>query len=278
MRSMLAVLPLAFAVCTVGSAETYWIAWEGEGETASLPEQCGWSRHWGNWDGQYQGLGAYRTLENGILTYDSLYDPGVFDFSIMHRPGETDPAPGEAFVMWWSLSIEQTFGGEDPGVGAASDSARIVGFTYTAAHLRSDFEGVIIPISPGFHDYWMVSWDMVTYELYIDGGLAHVGTFWQGVSASYVAWGDAWQGAASLHRWRFFRFGVLEAAQAGDTNCDGAVDLQDINPFVKALSNPIGYQQEFPTCWLENADINEDGSVDFADINPFIALLTGYEP
>ncbi len=42
-----------------------------EGDRAGLPEEFGWSRNWRNWDGQYQGAGAYRTVDNGILTYDS---------------------------------------------------------------------------------------------------------------------------------------------------------------------------------------------------------------
>ena len=60
----------------------------------------------------------------------------------------------------------------------------------------------------------------------------------------------------------------------GDMNCDGQVNLGDINPFVLALSNPAGYAQQFPNCDLKNGDINGDGRVDFADINPFVRLLT----
>lgn len=62
---------------------------------------------------------------------------------------------------------------------------------------------------------------------------------------------------------------------AGDMNCDGEVDFGDINPFVKALADPVGYVNEFPGCPVANGDINEDGKVDFEDINPFITLLTG---
>jgi hypothetical protein len=60
---------------------------------------------------------------------------------------------------------------------------------------------------------------------------------------------------------------------AGDLNCDGAVDFQDINPFVLALTDGSAYEATYPGCPLANGDINGDGYVDFADINGFIALL-----
>jgi len=59
----------------------------------------------------------------------------------------------------------------------------------------------------------------------------------------------------------------------GDLNCDGLVNLGDINPFVLALSNPSGYQAAYPSCNILNGDINGDGRLDFGDINPFVGLL-----
>ncbi|MEW6250174.1 MAG: C25 family cysteine peptidase [Planctomycetota bacterium] len=61
----------------------------------------------------------------------------------------------------------------------------------------------------------------------------------------------------------------------GDLNCDAAVNFDDINPFVLALSDPAGYQAAYPNCNILNADCNADGRVDFDDINPFVALLSG---
>ncbi|MEW6251856.1 MAG: hypothetical protein AB1716_14515 [Planctomycetota bacterium] len=61
----------------------------------------------------------------------------------------------------------------------------------------------------------------------------------------------------------------------GDANCDGAVNFGDINPFVLALTDPNGYQAQYPNCPLANSDCNGDGRVDFGDINPFVALLAG---
>jgi hypothetical protein len=61
----------------------------------------------------------------------------------------------------------------------------------------------------------------------------------------------------------------------GDLNCDGAVDFDDINPFVLALSDPAGYAQQYPNCDILTGDCDADGDVDFDDINPFVALLSG---
>jgi hypothetical protein len=60
-----------------------------------------------------------------------------------------------------------------------------------------------------------------------------------------------------------------------DMNCDGAVNFDDINPFVTALISRAGYEARYPTCLWLNGDINDDDSVDFDDINPFVACLVG---
>jgi len=66
-----------------------------------------------------------------------------------------------------------------------------------------------------------------------------------------------------------FSFTVdIEVACIGDCNCDGIVDLRDINPFAAGLASP-GSQ-----CNPENFDINQDDLVDLRDINPFVTLLS----
>lgn len=52
----------------------------------------------------------------------------------------------------------------------------------------------------------------------------------------------------------------------GDMNCDGSIDLLDVQPFVDAIT-----AGEFS----EKADVNEDGEVNLLDVQPFITLLTG---
>ncbi len=63
--------------------------------------------------------------------------------------------------------------------------------------------------------------------------------------------------------------------RVGDLNCDGAIDVFDVDPFVAALSDPLGYAQQYPDCNVFNADCNGDAAVNFEDINAFIALLSG---
>lgn len=60
----------------------------------------------------------------------------------------------------------------------------------------------------------------------------------------------------------------------GDLNCDGAVNFDDINPFVTALSDPAAYAIQYPGCDILNGDCDGDGDVDFDDINAFVALLS----
>ncbi|MCG3125371.1 MAG: hypothetical protein CHACPFDD_00189 [Phycisphaerae bacterium] len=61
----------------------------------------------------------------------------------------------------------------------------------------------------------------------------------------------------------------------GDLNCDGSVDGFDIDPFVLALTDPVGYADQHPDCDRFAADMNADGSVNGFDIDPFVAALGG---
>jgi hypothetical protein len=65
---------------------------------------------------------------------------------------------------------------------------------------------------------------------------------------------------------------------AGDLNCDGAIDFDDINPFVLYMSNQPAWQALYPDCPPTVGDINGDGTYGqgtLSDVNPFVALLTG---
>ncbi|TWT45326.1 hypothetical protein RAS1_17490 [Phycisphaerae bacterium RAS1] len=68
---------------------------------------------------------------------------------------------------------------------------------------------------------------------------------------------------------------VVCVALPGDMNCDGAVNILDINPLVLALSDPAAYAAQFPDCDISNGDINGDGQTNILDINPFVALVSG---
>ena len=68
--------------------------------------------------------------------------------------------------------------------------------------------------------------------------------------------------------------GLTHAFGLGDLNCDSAVNVFDIDPFVLALTDEAGYAEKYPDCDYLLADINGDGSVNVFDIDPFVALLT----
>ncbi|HMH18390.1 MAG TPA: PQQ-binding-like beta-propeller repeat protein [Burkholderiales bacterium] len=59
----------------------------------------------------------------------------------------------------------------------------------------------------------------------------------------------------------------------GDLNCDGAVNVLDIEPYTFALTDPAVYARRFPRCYRSLADINGDGAVNALDIEPFVGLL-----
>jgi hypothetical protein len=65
----------------------------------------------------------------------------------------------------------------------------------------------------------------------------------------------------------------IVASVAGDLNCDGAVDVGDIDAFVLRLCDPPAYQAAYPTCPDANGDLDSSGSVDGNDIGAFVALL-----
>lgn len=97
------------------------------------------------------------------------------------------------------------------------------------------------------------------------GGYELVGTVGQadaGVLAGgpFVLMGGFWSGTEAT--WT-----------PGDPNCDGAVNFDDIDPFLLALSGGAAYEAAYPHCRRLNGDCNRDGTVDFDDIDAFVAAL-----
>ncbi len=131
---------------------------------------------------------------------------------------------------------------------------------------------------------WTPSWDILNtalnqwheFVIPIDGDATWTRSTFGNPTLSEINYfelhADTWGGGFTL--W-LDGVGVAPSPQPtrGDTNCDGAVDFDDINPFVAALVDEDGYYANYPDCAYENADCNADGGVDFDDINPFVALL-----
>jgi hypothetical protein len=82
-------------------------------------------------------------------------------------------------------------------------------------------------------------------------------------------------GNGTLDAAEYVEFPLTPALLRADTNCDGAVDFDDIDPFVLALSGQAAYAAQHPDCdWL-SADADCNAAVDFDDIDPFVACLSG---
>jgi hypothetical protein len=104
------------------------------------------------------------------------------------------------------------------------------------------------------------------------GSNAGIGEADDNVLGTGLGWTEIWDGGA-----QFFDVLVTEPGSddlVGDTNCDGAVDFFDIDPFVTALVSGQGtWEAEFDCDFVTVNDINGDGNVDFFDIDPFVGLL-----
>ena len=208
LRMLMFLAAVSYATAGIATAEPYWVAYEGN----DYPENEGWYHSWGDPSGEFNGPGADRTIADGVLSIDSLSDQSIYDFSRLDLPGQFDPGVGEVFVVEWRLKVDDVVGTwYDPSVGFGSDDAWQVAFGFYVDRIESSLEDdVTIPIAPGvFHEYRCLSSDMRTYDLYIDGELAHQGTFWQGIMESYIGWGDVVSGAASLSHWDYIRFGIV---------------------------------------------------------------------
>ncbi|MBK9127549.1 MAG: hypothetical protein IPM13_07080 [Phycisphaerales bacterium] len=73
----------------------------------------------------------------------------------------------------------------------------------------------------------------------------------------------------------YVEFPLTTAPRRGDTNCDGVIDFDDIDPFVLALAGQAAYAAQYPDCTWLSADADCDGAVDFDDIDAFVACLSG---
>lgn len=199
-RNCMVLLVLGACACPTWA---YFVEWDG----TCLPEDAGWTRDWGDWSGHYHGSGAVRTIAEGVMTMDSLYDSGIADYALMHRA--FNPEPGELFVVEWRLAVDQVVGGfpGDPGIGVCSDDRWVVGFLYDGSSVFNLFDPDLhLAVAPGeFHHYRMTSWDMRTYDFYVDGEFVHEGPFSYGGDTSLMSWGDLTQGVASLARWDYVR-------------------------------------------------------------------------
>lgn len=108
-----------------------------------------------------------------------------------------------------------------------------------------------------------------------------ISAFADGQSTVYIRWAMGTTNASVTYcGWNIDDveiWGVVTQPQwaIGDVNCDGDVNVFDIDPFVLALTDEPGYAAHYPACDINNADLNGDGTINVFDIDPFVLCLTG---
>jgi hypothetical protein len=202
-RFFVAVCVLSMAVSQAG-ADQFWYTYEGN----DYPEVEGpWIRY-------TRAGGAQRSLQDGSLVLDSLADWHIVDEYWISTPFVLDP--GERFEADWRVRIDQSPDNPDVGVFVGHPASGQILLTYLEDGIWILSEGVWIGFTPGvFHDYALVSYDLATYTLYVDGQPGHSGQFEGICTWSGLNWGDGTEGATSMTSWDFIRFGVVPEPATG---------------------------------------------------------------
>ncbi len=200
-RARIGVLSTIILLASAAGATPYWIAWEGN----EYPENEGWMRG-------YSAGGAVRTLGGGMMTLDGTQSTAIFDSYLLERPGAFDPGPNEYLAVEWRVKVEATPGYPyDIAVAFRSDAAWAADVFLSRDRLQILPGFVVVPYEPDvFHEFRLISHDLRTFELHLDGALAYSGPLSRLVTRSEMIWGDAAIGASSRSTWDYFRFGAVE--------------------------------------------------------------------
>ncbi|MGE3180245.1 MAG: hypothetical protein AB7N71_01335 [Phycisphaerae bacterium] len=89
------------------------------------------------------------------------------------------------------------------------------------------------------------------------------------IEAACSSISGSWQGPDSTCT----TFSACTALLRGDVNCDGALTVSDIGPFVLVLTDLATYTAQFPHCDPLTADMNLDGATTVSDIGGIIAAV-----
>lgn len=206
MRLCMSVVVMFAIAPSVASAETYWVEWTGD----AYPETEGWTRY-------SSDPPAERWLEDGSLFIDSRADWFISEEYWYPGPGMMTLEEGETFVYRWRVKIDEVTVDIDPGVGLMSDEDFTVVFLLATDHVISFYEPEkYASFAVGeYHEFLFESFDMQTYSLYIDSGLAFEGTFFDSsFSGAGVSWGDITT-HRSLSEWDYVEFGVVPEPGSG---------------------------------------------------------------
>jgi 6-phosphogluconolactonase (cycloisomerase 2 family) len=229
---------------------------------------------------QQQSTGSNYALELA-LTHDGrrLYAAGgithvILGFSVS-AGGTLSPLGGSPFPEFGSSPSNVATStsddyllaghGTDATVRSATIDPNTGGLTYTGNMFDVGMQGTLGDVQV-LDDFFFV-----TDNSTLDGGVLGVYSFKLNADGSFTQNAPIYDtqgiGPRSIATWH-------PEIHLGDLNCDGAVDFDDINAFVLALSDPEGYAQAYPDCYIASADCNGDGLINFDDIDPFVSLLT----
>ena len=93
----------------------------------------------------------------------------------------------------------------------------------------------------------------------------------------YVRWGyRIVNGAFAYSGWNIddVSFVAIPSYAVGDVNCDGQINLFDVDPFVLALTNPELYLTQYSNCNPILADCDGNWAVNLFDVDAFVDVIT----
>jgi hypothetical protein len=207
MRRIGSVL-IVLATCGPLASADWWYTYEADG---TYPEQEGWERN-------IMGGGAQRWFEDGAFVLDASATPAICDFYGKGMPSLPDPnEPTHPFVCEWRLRVQTVSGFWNPEMFAAFQGYGDIALEYKMDRIYSLHEGkYVADFEPGvFHSYTVVTSDMDSYTLAIDGTVVYTGEVSPWAPWSAVQFGDATTGSASLSRWDYLRYGVIAVPEPG---------------------------------------------------------------
>ncbi len=281
MRRTLSTLAILVALCVVAQAATVTLSLQStkNGQTVQPGTPIDWTIRVAVSTGDNQGLAliacdlvqdAANPAKFDIPPGDvASIDTTMDDFS---RPlGISNPGEGSATTGYIGVQrgtagqknliqiggAQNTFGAAGPtGIGQDFTVNGGIGQGAQPQHVLSG--SFLAPSTPG------------TYTFRLTNGLANVLTS-IGTPPAYSPVAQATVNTAGAQI--SFTVATGPTPCAGDMDCSGLVDFDDIDRFVEALSYPGGAGWPYPNCpWL-NGDCNNDGSVNFDDIDAFVARI-----
>ena len=125
-------------------------------------------------------------------------------------------------------------------------------------------DGVLLSEGKDLGSFGIVSSDSA-YDMGSDPTFHQISHSSSTLVVEWFADGPGYQGGGD-ESWAIENVRIALSILLGDVNCDGEVNLLDVDPFIDAISSGE---------YNAKADINQDGVVNLLDVDPFIAILSG---